>query len=292
VSGQKPRDLFLLVEQTRFLADPLQVGSGSYFEAVTAALGDFVSDADAGGIGVAAGYFPLPATPDSCAASYTSPALDAGLLPGAADALLQLFAAHAPNDDVTATAPALSGAVDFMKTRAPAHPERQPVVVLLATLADIACTTWDDLYAVANDGYASTPSIATEVVSLLADSYRSLSISSASARTPYIIDSNGDVRAQVRAALLDIANPAKTCRLEYPTFEPPFPFTDAEVSLLYTPNATGVAVEVPRVASAQACGTEPGWYLEEAPPKALIACPAACETFTAGYLSARVACPP
>jgi hypothetical protein len=292
ITGQRPMDLFLLVEQTRFLGDPLQVGSGTYFSATTSALSDFVSAADAGGLGVAAGYFPLPAPPDACSADYTSPELGVSLLPDAASALQQAFAAHAPTNDVSAITPALTGAIEFMKTWGAAHPERQPVVVLLATFAEIACTTWDALYAVADAGYLSTPSVPTEVISLLADSSRSLAVASPSGRSPYIIDSQTDVQAAVRAALLDLSNPAKRCRLDYPVFEPPFPFTDTQVSLLYTPNATGIPVELPRVASADACGSEPGWYLEEQLPKTLIACPSSCETFTGGRLSARVDCPP
>jgi hypothetical protein len=290
-TGQRPLDLFLLVDRTRFLGDPLQVGTGTYFSATVAAIEGFASHPDAAGTGVALGYFPLEGDPDACAASYATPDVDVGSIPAASDELQASLAAHAPFDDASAIAPALEGAIAHMRTWGAAHPERRPVVVLLASLAEIGCTTWEELYAVAEAGFVGTPSVETAMISLLADSTRSLFIASQSMTTPFIIDSQGDVTAQVGAALLALTNPASSCQLDYPTFDPHLNFDDDQLAMLYTANATGEATELPRVASAAACGADAGWYLTDDPPRALVACPASCEGFDGGYLSARVDCP-
>ncbi|MGC4092639.1 MAG: hypothetical protein QM756_33120 [Polyangiaceae bacterium] len=294
-SGQKPLDLLLLVEQTRFLADPTQgAQGGTYFSEMVRGLSNFVSNAAAKGTGVGVQYFPLKGSPDSCSANYATPELEVSAIPGAASALKASFAAHAPTNDVSAYAPALTSAIAHMKSWGQAHPTRRPVVVLMATLAEIACGTWDQLYDVAQAGFESTPSVETYVISLLTDSSRSVAISDRSHSNPVIVDSQANIGNQIEQGLLALTNPASVCQLEYPVFEPPFPFTDSQLSLLYTANATGAPSEIPRVASAAGCATGSGlgWYLDSGGlPKIMRACAGSCATFVGGTLTARVNCP-
>ncbi len=199
-----PLDLMIMQDQSGSMSDTVASG-GTKWQAVTGAIGDFVSQPGLDGISVGIQYFPLPASgggsctvtscttdadcggsacgpcivgmclgaaggsSDSCTvADYATPEVEIAALPGVASAIKASLAKHGPTNS-TPTSAALQGAADHAKAWATAHPGHKVAVVMATDGLPTECdTTSADIVKIASDAYGGTPSISTYTIGVFA----------------------------------------------------------------------------------------------------------------------------
>lgn len=95
-----------------------------------------------------------------------------------------------------------------------------------------------------------------------------------------ICESNWDPVFTAVAQAVSVSTPLP-CTYDIPTPPDGQSIDPSRVNFVFQPS-TGNDVAVPRVDSAGACGTGPGWYYDDpATPTQIIACPATCDDLTA-----------
>jgi hypothetical protein len=303
-----PVDMYIMFGQSSSMADPIPSSnpSISWWQAAQQGVTDFVNDPRAAGLQVdlpvtAVGiqFFPLNGVaPQSCTADYKTPEVEIGLLPGNAKAVAGAILKHQPTA-FTPTAPALQGAINHMKEWSPNHPGRAPVVVLVTNGFPTECDPQDiiDIASIAQNALNTVPSVRTFVVGFnLGPGGSNLDALAEAGGTgkPFLID-EGDIGAQFVDAMLSISNATRQCMFDVPT--PPTGTTlDAgTLGVTYTPSATGVEAQVPKLNGLGDCdlnmGT--GWFFDSptAPSKILL-CPGTCAKLAAGVAKVVTGCLP
>src|SRR5262249_44933392 len=140
--------------------------------------------------------------------SYETPEVEIATLPGNMQALIQSVNSHAPTT-FTPTAAALTGAINHMKQWGPAHPGRQPVVVLVTDGYPTECNPQDPslIADIAKQAYEGTPRILTFVVGFEdgggLDNLNQ--IAKAGGTGQAFLISGGDIGAQFVTAMLGIS---------------------------------------------------------------------------------------
>ena len=228
------------------------------------------------------------ATADCRPATYAAPAAPIDQLPGAKAALVAVIAAAKP-EGLTPTGPALQGAIEQAHSWAMAHPERQVVAVLATDGVPTLCdpVDIDKVAALAAAGRQLTPAVSTFVIGVFGPddpdapaNLNSVAQSGGTAKA-FIVDTQGDVQQQFRAALNAIRASGLSCELavpaaaagktlDYGKVNVSFDSGSGPKDLLNWPDAAG-------------CGAEGGWYYDVAPadgaPQRIVACPATCTAF-------------
>lgn len=221
-------------------------------------------------------------TGDTCTASdYAKPAVEIAALPGAAAAINASIAGCSPAG-ATPTAPALQGAIDHAKSWALQNPQHV-VIALLATDGDpTECYTGTDpipaIKTIAQAGASGTPKILTFVIGV-GKSLSALNGIAASGGTTSatLVDTGGDVNAQLIAAMNAIRGAALGCTYKIPVPSSGTPdFT--KVNVQYTPGGTTTPVIMPQAASLAACPTgKDAWYYDNpSAPTQILLCPTTC----------------
>jgi hypothetical protein len=303
-----PLDLFIMLDQSASMAEPVK-GGATKWAAVTTALKAFFADPKSKNVGVGIQYFALPykaAPPVSCktdadcngygpclfqacsggdgkdscdATDYATADVEIATLD--ANQVSKLSASvdsHQPST-ATPTAPALAGAIQHASVWAQANPTHTTIVVLATDGEPSECTVHDvpAIKAIAANGVAASPSIKTFVIgvgpSLAA--MNDIAVGGGTGQA-FLVDTGGDVVAQLAAALGQIQKAAIGC--EYAIPQPQGQKPDlTKVNVEYTPGVGSPKI-FGNVADVGACDpVTGGWYYDDPKsPQKIILCPASC----------------
>ncbi len=299
-----PVDMYIMFDQSSSMGTsyPGANPPTTWWAVAQQAVEGFVNNPQAAGIGVGIQYFPLGGVdPQSCPVSlYQTPDVPVALLPGNAAALTKSIQSHVP-EAFTPTIPALTGAVNYMKTWGPAHAGRQPVVVLVTDGYPTECPAMPDITDVANvakDAYNGDPKILTFVVGFAdeggLDNLDQIAAAGGTGKSFQI--TGGDLGSQFTNAMLSIATTPLSCSFDVPTSsDPANPISTDLVSVHFISAATKIDTEVPKVNGLGGCmlNNNVGWYFDDpSTPKKVLICPGTCSSFSAGSISIRYGCAP
>ena len=309
-----PLDMYMMLDQSGSMSDAVQ--GGTKWSAVSGAIGAFVQQPPAVGMGVALQYFPIdsagcpstcssdpdcgacgpcfvvfPGFPgvclngggDSCnAADYAAPEVAMQTLPGAGNAavnaVLSSLAQHGPTGS-TPTSAALQGAVDYAKSWAGAHVDHVTIVVLATDGDPTECDT--DLGHIDNIAAAaanSSPAVLTFVIGV-GSSLTALNQLAAAGGTgqAFLVDTGQNVNQQFLDALNVIQGQALGCNYTIP--QPAEGQLDYDkVNVSYTPGGSNVAETFPKVSGPGDCPPSgDGWYYDDnLAPTQIILCNGTC----------------
>jgi hypothetical protein len=239
---------------------------------------------------------------DSCMVpDYATAAVEIGLLPGNATALVNSINSITPNGG-TPTRPALEGALSHARDWAIANPDHK-VVVVFATDGEpstnlCAPNTIPDSQNIAQMYLNGTPSIPTYVIGV-GSTLTSLHAIAQSGGTmmAYIVDGGPNTTQQFIDAMNAIRQSAGlACEYIIP------PLTDGgmidfnQVNVQYIPGSGGTAQDILHAQDAADCDpVQGGWYYDNnAAPTKILICPATCMTIEAddlGKIDILFGCP-
>lgn len=311
---QLPLDMYIMLDKSGSMRVEKCADGRTRWDAVTSALEAFFQSG-ASGTSVAIGYFPMlygtckAANNPSCAldsdcapcgrcvsdyggkvcenggldnsctiADYTTPSVDFSLLPGAAGVLSQDIDEQKVVG-ATPTSAALSGALAHCKTWGTAHPDHVTIALLATDGEPTLCdTSLANINAIAKAGASGTPKILTYVIGVGSSLSNLNGIAAAGGTSKaFLVDTGGDVNAQLTKALNDIRGAALGCSYQIPTPTSGTP-DYAKVNVQYTPGGSSTAQIIPQSSSKAACPAgKDGWYYDDpANPKQILLCDSTC----------------
>jgi hypothetical protein len=296
----KPLDMYIMLDQSGSMGD--SVPGGTKWSAVTQAIGSFVGQPGAAGLGVGLGYFGVPAGGGSCnttcnnaadcggagcgpciahvcfggssggdsctASDYAIPAIEIATLPGMNNtqsmAIVNSMGMHSPTTG-TPTAPALQGAIDHAEFWVGQHPDHVVIAVLATDGLPEECSPQDipSIAAIANAGFTADPSIITFVIGVGTEVANLNAIAAGGGSgSAFIIDTTMNVTQQFLDALNKIRGASLGC-----TYEIPMPMGQKpdfnKVNVEYTPGGGGMTETIPNVPDAAHCpASGDGWYYD------------------------------
>jgi hypothetical protein len=218
--------------------------------------------------------------------------------------LLKVINAAMPDDGLTPTGPALTGALQQASTWAKAHTDHQVVAVLAtdgiptikaagqycAAITDASADT--DINAVINvagSGFRSKPSISTFVIGVASPDDVAAgapdvldAIAKAGGTTEaFIVNTQNDVQTEFRNALNKIREAGLSCDLAIPKPGAGMTLDFGQVNVQFD-DGTGPKT-LGNVKSEADCGNGVRWYYDVDPaagtPTRILTCPAACDAF-------------
>jgi hypothetical protein len=291
-----PLDIYVMFDQTGSTlscVDPTDVAGTdarckkTRIDAIREAIAQFMADPESAGIGVGIGYFgqfPLGST-DCRDSAYATPAVAIGALPDSAGALMASLNSVVPTGE-TPTGAAIRGACSYAMNWKQTHVGHR-VVMLLVTdglpEAPISCPqaaccpTLDDAVTAALGCLDNNRGLQTYVLGVgpYLDNLQQIALAGGT-KNAYLVGS-GDVGSQVLQALNTIRSAAMIpCTLNIP--KPPSGLQIAydQINIAYADPACHGSV-FPKVSSADACGTDAGWYYDDpAAPSRVELCPTSC----------------
>ncbi len=295
------------------------------WDAVVAALQQFVQSPSADGIGVGLQYFPVaPSLPvpngcntdadcgfygpcttipffgnsfDGASTNVSCDPLDYHFaqveiqtLPGVAPTLLSSLDAAEPDGNSTPTRPALQGALWYTTDRAIANPTHLVVTVLATDGEPVSCQGNDiaGITELAAGAAAGNPSIKTFVIGVGAELTNLNEIAAAGGtEQAYLVDTSQDVTDQFLEAL-NVIRSAARCEFQIPTPTTGVP-NYGMVNVAVGPEGAEPTT-VDGVDQAAACDSvQGGWYYDNPDqPSRIILCDATCEQVKDGELSVTV----
>jgi hypothetical protein len=304
----EPVDMYIMFDQSSSMADQIPNSNPpiTWWQAAQTGVTGFVNDPRAAGaqpgqpaMGVGLQFFPLNGiAPQSCMADYKTPEVEVGLLPGNAAAVAASIQKHQPTA-FTPTAPALQGAIAHMKEWGPAHVGRAPVVVLVTDGFPTECDPQDitDIATIVQNAFNTEPKVRTFVVGFnLGPGGSNLDALAEAGGTgkPFLID-KGDIGAQFVDAMLSISSTTLQCKFDLPAPPANMSLDINMVAVTYTPSATGVEAQVPKLTGLSDCDINMGngWFFDSPTnPTKILVCPATCAKFAAGVVKTSSACLP
>lgn len=304
-----PVDMYVMFDQSQSLSAAVPNASPprTWWTSAQQAFVNFVQDPAAAGIGVGIQFFPYKGSiqgPDpnvpgsSCyVPNYETPEVEVALLPGNAAALIGAVNAHAPTT-FTPTAPALQGAIRHMQAWGPAHPGRQPAVVLVTDGFPTECDPQDPsvIAQIAQSAYEGTPRILTFVVGLQSgealDNLGQIAKAGGTGNA-YLVDGT-DIGRQFVQALLGVTRTPIDCAFSLPPTTAGSPLDLSQLWMQYVPFPSGAPQVIPRVSSLADCAaSSDGWYFDApSAPTKMLTCPQTCRRFAAGNFSITYGCKP
>ncbi len=183
---------------------------------------------------------------------------------------------------VTPMSAALAGATQWAVARQLQVGSKEKVVVIFITDGEpTACdTNIDNIAAIAEGAYQSQQ-ILTYVVGLAGSNVMQLdTIANGGHTDKAFLIGNGNVQADLLAALQKIQASVLKCAFEMPTSNDPNQIIDPKlVNVTYDPSV-GEKVTLTQVSDLASCGESTGsWYYDvPAKPEAILLCPKTCET--------------
>jgi hypothetical protein len=294
-AAQSPVDLFIMLDKSTSMLEPVASG-GDKWAAVTKAIRDFVNAPEANGIGVGLGNFPQGFDePQVCTVSnYAMPTVPIAQLPGAANAMTTAINALVPAGQ-TPTSAALQGALQYAKTWAAAHPDRQTIVVLATDGDPTQCepTATAQIRQFAADALAQSPKVFTFVIGIGDLGNLNPIAEGGGTKQAFIIDpAQGNVAQEVTKALLRIAASPLGCEFPVPPPRDGSILNPKQVNVDFTPADGTPKRELVQVANAGECSrVANGWYYDNpATPTKIHICENACNSFGAGSLDIVLGC--
>jgi hypothetical protein len=301
-------DMYIMFDQSVSMADPIPNTNPvvTWWQAAQQGVTAFVNDPTAAGaqpgqpaMTVGLQFFPLVGVaPQSCMANYEMPEVELGLLPGNSAAVAASIQKHQPTA-FTPTAPALKGAIAHMKQWAPMHPGHAPVVVLVTDGFPTECDPQDitDIATIAKDAFTTDPVVRTFVVGFNLGSGGSNldAIAEAGGTGKAFLIDKGDIGGQFVSHMLSISTTTLQCKFDLP--KPPMGMSldPTMVAVTYTPSATGVEAQVPKLNGLTDCEANMGngWFYDDRNmPTKILVCPGTCSKFAAGVVKTSSACKP
>lgn len=306
-----PIDMYIMFDQSQSMSTMVTASNPpiTWWTAAQQALTRFVQDPSAAGIGVGIQFFPYhglvagtdPSSPSSSCniQNYETPEVEIGALPANATAIVASIQAHAPTT-FTPTAAALEGAVRHMQAWGPAHPGRQPAVVLVTDGFPTECDPQDPslIAQLAKTAYDGTPRIMTFVVGFQdGEALDNLGqIAKAGGTGNAILIKDGDIGKQFVDAMLAISRTPIDCAFDIPSTTPAGDPVDLKrVWLEYVSQATLVPQTIPSLANLGQCASAAdGWYFDAPPPASqkILLCPQTCQKIPAGAVHLKLGCLP
>ncbi len=303
-----PVDMYIMFDQSSSMGDPLPNSNPpvSWWQAAQQAVTNFVNDPRAAGMQagspamtVGIQFFPLNGiAPQSCMADYKTPEVELGVLPGNAAAVAGAIQKHQPTA-FTPTSAALNGAITHMKAWAPNHLGHAPVVVLVTDGFPTECDPQDitDIAQIAKTAFESDPPVRTFVVGFnLGPGGSNLKALAEAGGTnePFLIN-GGDIGSQFVNAMLSISSSQLQCKFNLPA--PPMgqQLNIDQVAVTYTPSATMVEAQVPKLTGLGDCDLNMGngWFYDSPTnPTQILVCPGTCAKFAAGVVKTASGCTP
>jgi hypothetical protein len=303
IAEKVPLDMYIMLDQSGSMSEPPAMGPGTKWDAVAGALGTFVNQPEAAGIGVGIQYFPLPTgqsctvlqctddgqcgpgcgpceqpipqfpgvctgfgNDDSCLVSdYATPDVGIAPLPGNATAIQSSIANHGPSGG-TPTSAALEGAIQHAQSFATANPGHA-VIVVLATDGDPTSCNSDLGYinGVAAAGLAGSPSIRTFVIGV-GGSVAALDgfAQNGGTGSAFMIDQDPNVQQAFLDALNQIQGIALPCSFAIPDPPEGEMLDFGQVNVEFTPGGGGTPTTLPKVNSAAECPPDGmAWYYDD-----------------------------
>jgi len=255
---------------------------------------------------------------DVCtAASYATPDVPVGTLPGTAAALMASLDGHNPSG-FTPTGPALEGALMFARARIASMPTHRVAVVLVTDglpggfipgFPPPGCTPADPagIATVLSGptGAGGSPSVPTFVIGVFSPgnaatmAQTNLNILATAGKTApaVIIDTSQDVSAALRNALKQVQSKAIACEYKIPSTG----VDPGKVNVSFTSGA-GTATTIGHAmldgSNGAGCDARGGWYYDKDPatgtPTKITACPVSCSMFQTdlnGHVDVILGCP-
>ncbi len=325
-----PLDMYIMLDSSDSMTGLLADNRTTKWDAVRKALTSFVTDMGSNGLGVGLQYFPIVQTsvPNAClldqvcgqfgpcnlpmtclggttvvpcktncdANAYATPAVDIGVLPGAAQGIVNSLAIKMP-DGLTPTSSALRGALARAKGYATSNPNHRVVVVLATDGYPTECSPTDipGVAKIASDALGAMPSIATFVIgvytpteaAILQSNLNALAIAGGT-KQAFIVSTGQDVTAGFLAALNTIRTNALSC--EYSIPRPEAGQLDYGLINVLFSAAAGQTSTIGYAGTA--CSGKGGWTYDVSPtsgtPSKIVICDASCDSFKAAGPQAQV----
>ena len=306
-SGEgSPLDMYIMLDKSGSM-------DGNKWNSVTSAIDSFMANPQSDGIGVGIQFFPAgPSCPEFCPSGQTSecgpgcgscmpfpvfggicsgsptscdvpeyatPAVPIGILPGVAVDISGAMSANSPSGG-TPTAPALTGAIQYVQGYAMQNPGRKAIVVLATDGNPQSCSPTDipAIAGIAQSGVNGTPSTLTFVIGVgdLEANLDQIAIGGGT-MDAFMVDAGGNVEQQFLDALEAIKGQALGCAYSIPL--PEDEEADyGQVNFVYTPSG-GMGITIPNVGTPDQCVPgEHGWYYDNVQsPTQILLCPHSCD---------------
>ena len=279
-----PLDIYIMLDTSG------SMNSNDKWTSISNALGSFLNNPLAAGLGVGIQTFPL--IDDSYVIcdqnAYATPAVSIYSLPLNAGTIGNYIQTVQPAGG-TPTGPALQGALMFAQNWATNNPTHD-VAVVLATdgVPDSACgfappgrtpNTLEGVEAVAAAAYGATPSVPTYVIGVGSElTLLNAVAQSGGTSTAFVVDPTQDTAGQFLTALDSIRHQSLACAYPIPAAPQGMSTDYSKVNVRLTPG-TGSPIDFLYVGDASMCGqTAHGWYYDNASaPTRVIICDADCE---------------
>lgn len=293
-----PVDLYIIMDRSVSMGYEAAGTGTTRWEAIRAAVEEFVSSSDAGSIGAGIGFFGLSGGSDDdldCDASnYETPVVPIGPLSEVGEDIVAAIDDTVPGG-LTPVLPALEGAIAYAKEWAEDHPERATMVVLVSDAFPTQCSAQvSDVVDVARAAYEDEPSVRTYAVGLEGAPNLDNIARGGGTREGHLVDES-NLTDSFLETLLNISNAQLACQYQIPASPDPDLRVDFdEVQIVYTP-ASGEPEEIPRLESSASCDRNPngGWFYDNpASPRSIQVCPCTCARFGAGRVEVRLGCKP
>ncbi len=299
-------DMFIMMDRSSSMTYALEGGTGTRWEALHAAMRDFVTQAALTDLRAGIAFFPFDtsgadnasdAAANCQAENYAQPKVEIDEVSVNGEDIIAAMDDNLPSG-FTPTPPALTGALVHAKEWQTANPGRTTVVVLVTDGYPTTCPKPGNLSMVvdvAEAGVTSAPAIKTYVVGLGGlDNLDQVAYAGDSGDAFIVDTASADVTGQLVSALLNISTSPAQCEFALPAPEQGTELDIERVQMIHKPSF-GDAEEVPRVASLAACdgAVNGGWYYDNpANPTQIRVCPCTCASFGAGTINIRLGCSP
>lgn len=299
-------DMYVILDQSVSMAEPTMSG-GTRWDAVTAAIGSFVSDARSNGIGVGIDYFGIGSDEArNCdPGNYSDPDVEIGELPGN-QAAVQASLADAPGPQVASLTPtyaALQGALEYASAHAAElqadGSDRLTMVILASDGFPSQCENQSlpSIAGLAEAAYAADPSVITHVIGITEGAANARGIAEKGGGKAFIIDpDDADVSQRFLDAMLSLSLGNIPCDYTIDrgvtdagsTIE----IDSARAEVMFDSPATG-ARALPRRDNTVDCAASGGdgfYFDREIDPTRVILCEDTCDTIGAGTLTVNLTC--
>jgi hypothetical protein len=297
-----PLDIYIMFDQSGSMCicvDPEGTVAGACpdpkcnatrMDAVREAARLFMNDPESRGVGIGLGYFGKhPFYMASCdAADYEEAAVEIGVLPGQAEAMMDSLDAAEPTGE-TPTGAAIRGACSYTQAWKTQNPGHETVILLLTDGRPEAprtcgpdgpgtcCPTIDDAVEAAGSCLEGDPGIRTYVLGVgpMLDNLDSIAAAGGTERA-YLVE-GGDVANQVLEALRTIRGDAIPCTMGLPTPPGGLALAYDEVNITYaSPSCEPTYYSY--VETIDSCPDEGGWYYDDPnAPENIKLCPTSCD---------------
>jgi hypothetical protein len=270
---QVPLDMLILLDASSSMLDPTI--TPQKWSTVVDALTAFFGDPASKGISVALTIFPVTGAGSCSAATYQTPQIDYGILPGSSAALVKAMKDTDPSvRDITplhsVAQGALAGAVDW-KSKHTGH----TVVAVIATDGKSTCVT--SVEPTTSAANALTKGVQTYTIGMNGADLTQLNAIAVAGGTKKAYDAT-DISVFSKQ-MSDIRATALPCEVVIPPAPAGETFDRDKVNVDYTPGAGGSAETIPYVKTAAGCGTGAGWYYDDdTSPTKVMYCPSTCKT--------------